>query len=154
MKKSIFLFLLCFGLIGCIRSPVYADEINDSNAVEESAETAQDTILDFSSAAKLGDATIKAVPIVPTPEDPSGTWESVFQPVLQRFAHFVPTVKPGSQILASGFESNSNTSIVTQMIHVIAGIAGFTVGLVFLYWGIRKVTRAIMSAFKHGRLRI
>lgn len=156
MKKCFLLFMICFGLIGCIRSPVFANEINNGTAVESSVSDAEDTILDFSGSAKLGDTTVKAVPIVPTPDPDtaSGTWEVVFQPVLQRFAHFSPARTPDQNVLTNGYSSETSTSLLTLMINLFAKIAGFTVALVFMYWGIRKVTSAIMSAFKRGRLRI
>lgn len=41
---------------------------------------------------------------------------------------------------------------VTTVIGIIVFIIGIVVGLAFLYWGIRKVVRAIMAAFKKGKI--
>lgn len=40
---------------------------------------------------------------------------------------------------------------VTNIIGVIAGIGAVCVGLVFFWWGLRKVIRMVMSAFKKGK---
>lgn len=39
-----------------------------------------------------------------------------------------------------------------SIVGILAGAAGACVALVLLWWGIRKVTGMIMSAFKKGRL--
>lgn len=41
---------------------------------------------------------------------------------------------------------------VATVVEVLAVLAGATVGLAFMWWGVRKVVRAIMSAFKKGRV--
>lgn len=41
---------------------------------------------------------------------------------------------------------------VTTVIAVIAGAIGAAVGLVFMWWGVRKLIRVIMGAFRKGRL--
>lgn len=41
---------------------------------------------------------------------------------------------------------------VTTVIAVIAGAIGAAIGLVFMWWGIRKLIRVLMSAFRKGKL--
>lgn len=40
----------------------------------------------------------------------------------------------------------------TTVIAVIAGAIGAAVGLVFMWWGVRKLIRVLMSAFRKGKL--
>ncbi len=41
---------------------------------------------------------------------------------------------------------------VTTVIAVIAGAIGAAIGLVFMWWGVRKLIRVIMNAFRSGKL--
>lgn len=41
---------------------------------------------------------------------------------------------------------------VTTVIGVVAGAIGAAIGLVFMWWGVRKLIRVIMSAFRKGKL--
>lgn len=41
---------------------------------------------------------------------------------------------------------------VATVVEVLAVTAGACVGLAFMWWGVRKVVRALMSAFKKGRV--
>lgn len=41
---------------------------------------------------------------------------------------------------------------VTTVIGVVAGAIGASIALVFMWWGIRKLIRVLMSAFRKGRL--
>ena len=41
---------------------------------------------------------------------------------------------------------------VGTIVELLAALVGVTVGLVFMWWGVRKVVGAIMSAFRNGRL--
>ena len=43
---------------------------------------------------------------------------------------------------------------VTTVVGVLATVAGACVGLVFMWWGLRKAISALMSAFKKSRLSI
>ena len=43
---------------------------------------------------------------------------------------------------------------VSTIVGVIAATAAAGVGLVFMWWGVRKAVRALMSAFKKGRLSV
>lgn len=41
---------------------------------------------------------------------------------------------------------------VTTVIGVVAGAIGAAIGLVFMWWGVRKLIRVIMAAFRKGKL--
>lgn len=41
---------------------------------------------------------------------------------------------------------------VSTIVAVLAGIIGLGIGAVFMWWGVRKGIRSIMSAFKKGRV--
>ena len=43
---------------------------------------------------------------------------------------------------------------VTTAIAVIAGVLGVTVGLAFMWWGARYVTRKIWAALKSGKITV
>lgn len=43
---------------------------------------------------------------------------------------------------------------VTSISTVLASAATIAIALVFMWWGVRKVTQIIMSAFRKGKLRI
>lgn len=42
---------------------------------------------------------------------------------------------------------------VSTVIAVLGTVVAGGIGLVFMWWGLRKATRAIMSAFKSGKLK-
>lgn len=42
---------------------------------------------------------------------------------------------------------------VTTVVEVLAYAVPLCIGLVFMWWGVRKVTRMIMGAFRKGKLR-
>lgn len=42
---------------------------------------------------------------------------------------------------------------VTTVIGVIAGVVGAAIALVFMWWGVRKLARTLMAAFRSGKLR-
>lgn len=43
---------------------------------------------------------------------------------------------------------------VATVVAVLAVIAGACIGLVFMWWGVRKATHALMAAFRKGRISI
>lgn len=43
---------------------------------------------------------------------------------------------------------------VTTIVGVLASVVTAGIGLVFLWWGVRKAARALMAAFKKGRMSI
>ena len=65
------------------------------------------------------------------------------------------TTSPGV-VDADDFQSVTtavtNQVSVSSIVGVIASIAGVCIGLVFLWWGLRKVISMIMGAFRRGRM--
>lgn len=43
---------------------------------------------------------------------------------------------------------------VSTVVGVLATIATASIGLVFMWWGVRKAVRSLMAAFRRGRLKI
>lgn len=43
---------------------------------------------------------------------------------------------------------------VSTVVGVLAAAAGAAVGLAFMWWGVRKLVRALMSAFKKGKVSV
>lgn len=41
---------------------------------------------------------------------------------------------------------------VGTIVEVLAVAAGVGVGMVFMWWGVRKLTKVLMSAFKKGKI--
>lgn len=41
---------------------------------------------------------------------------------------------------------------VATVVEVLAVLAGAAVGLAFMWWGVRKLVRVIMAAFKKGKV--
>ena len=54
--------------------------------------------------------------------------------------------------LASVLSAITDQISVTTVIAVVAGAIGAAIGLVFMWWGVRKLIRVIMSAFRKGKL--
>lgn len=65
----------------------------------------------------------------------------------------------GASIVTSADWSSVITALTNQIsvstvVGVLAVIAAACVGLAFMWWGVRKATRALMSAFKKGKVSI
>lgn len=43
---------------------------------------------------------------------------------------------------------------VATVVAVLAVVVSACIGLVFMWWGLRKATRALMAAFKKGKISI
>ena len=54
--------------------------------------------------------------------------------------------------LSSVLSAITDQISVTTVIGVVAGAVGAAIGLVFMWWGVRKLIRVIMGAFRKGRL--
>lgn len=59
-----------------------------------------------------------------------------------------------SSDFSSIFTAIASQISVSTVVEVLVYIVGITIGLVFLWWGVRKATRAIMSAFRKGKLSV
>ena len=67
-------------------------------------------------------------------------------------------VVPSGTVSASDWSSIvtaiQNQISVSTVVGVLASAITACIALVFMWWGVRKVTKMIMSAFKKGKLRI
>lgn len=61
-----------------------------------------------------------------------------------------------SAVSASDFQSVLETLQAQISVQTIVGVlgvaAGAAVGLAFMWWGVRKLTKVLMKAFKSGKL--
>lgn len=48
----------------------------------------------------------------------------------------------------------TNQISVSSIVEVLAVVVGACVGMAFMWWGVRKATRALMSAFKKGKISV
>lgn len=73
-------------------------------------------------------------------------------------AHGVARLGEGTVIAPTDFQPvldamTAQVSVSTIVTVVAAGVTA-SIGLVFMWWGVRKVGRAIMGAFRKGKLSI
>lgn len=59
----------------------------------------------------------------------------------------------GSAAFRSVIDAVTAQISVTSVVEVLAFAVPICIGLVFMWWGVRKVTRMIMGAFRKGKLR-
>ena len=59
----------------------------------------------------------------------------------------------GSAAFKSVIDAVTAQISVTTVVEVLAYAVPLCIGLVFMWWGVRKVTRMIMGAFRKGKLR-
>lgn len=57
-----------------------------------------------------------------------------------------------SSDFTSVLQALQNQISVATVVEVLAVLAGACVGLAFMWWGVRKLVRALMSAFKKGKV--
>ena len=59
----------------------------------------------------------------------------------------------GSSAFSSVITAITEQVSVATIVEVLAYAAGVCIGLVFMWWGVRKVTKMVMGAFKRGSIR-
>lgn len=59
----------------------------------------------------------------------------------------------GSSAFSSVINAVTEQISVSTIVEVLAYAVPICIGLVFMWWGVRKVTRMIMGAFRKGKLR-
>lgn len=62
------------------------------------------------------------------------------------------TTTVSSSDWASVIEALTGQISVSTVVGVLATVAAACVGLAFMWWGVRKAVRALMSAFKKGKV--
>lgn len=73
---------------------------------------------------------------------------------LQERGLIVQTESVSSTAFASVITALTSTIDVASVVEVLAYTAGICVGLVFMWWGVRKALRALMGAFRSGKMRL
>lgn len=58
----------------------------------------------------------------------------------------------GSSAFSSVITALTSQISVSTVVEVLAYTAGICVALVFMWWGVRKALRALMGAFRKGRM--
>lgn len=43
---------------------------------------------------------------------------------------------------------------VSTIVEVLAVVAGAAIGMVFMWWGVRKIAKTLMAAFRKGKLSV
>ena len=59
----------------------------------------------------------------------------------------------GSSAFKSVIDAVTAQISVTSVVEVLAYAVPVVIGLVFMWWGVRKVTSMVMGAFRKGKLR-
>lgn len=54
---------------------------------------------------------------------------------------------------ASVISAMTSQISVSTVVGVIAVVVGAGIGLVFMWWGVRKASKSLMAAFRSGKLR-
>lgn len=55
---------------------------------------------------------------------------------------------------ASVLSAMTSQISVSTVVAVLASTTGAAIGLVFMWWGVRKLARVLMSAFRRGKLSV
>lgn len=78
--------------------------------------------------------------------------------MLSTFYSMSPVLTGGGSSTVGWSDLSSVLSAITDQISVstvvavVAGAIGAAIGLVFMWWGVRKLIRVLMGAFRKGRL--
>lgn len=67
-------------------------------------------------------------------------------------AHAETSGTVGFDDFKSFFSSLTSQINITTILGVLGGVALTCVGLAFFWWGVRKVTKMVMKAFKSGQV--
>ena len=55
---------------------------------------------------------------------------------------------------ASVLSAMASQISVSTVVAVLASTTGAAIGLVFMWWGVRKLARVLMAAFRRGKLSV
>lgn len=71
------------------------------------------------------------------------------------FVHFSSAATPVTYSdFSSVITAITGQVSVNTIVAVLASAVGLAIGMVFMWWGVRKVAQVIMSAFRGGRVNI
>lgn len=65
----------------------------------------------------------------------------------------VASTAVGASDWASVLTAMTGQISVSTVVGVLASVVGAGIGLVFMWWGVRKLARTLMAAFRSGKLR-
>lgn len=68
-------------------------------------------------------------------------------------ASTTPSTVIGPDAWANLLTALTNQISVTSIVGVLASVVGAAIGMVFMWWGVRKLGRVLMAAFRSGKLR-
>ena len=74
-------------------------------------------------------------------------------PDLMIFAASETAAAVGPDAWSSVLSAMTSQISVTTVVGVLASVVTAGIGLVFMWWGVRKLARVLMGAFRGGRLR-
>lgn len=63
------------------------------------------------------------------------------------------TTAVGPDAWSSLLTELTNQISVSSVVGVLASVVGSAIGLVFMWWGVRKLGRTLMAAFRSGKLK-
>lgn len=86
---------------------------------------------------------------------------TIFSVVAIVFAMAVPAFATSADVgaeavsaVSAGLAEVTGTLTVGNVLSVIGTVLGICVGLMFFWWGIRKVIRMVMTAFRKGKVSV
>lgn len=60
----------------------------------------------------------------------------------------------GPDAWASVLSALTGQISVSTIVAVLASVVGAAIGMVFMWWGVRKLARTLMAAFRKGKLSV
>ena len=68
--------------------------------------------------------------------------------------YLTETTSVTSETIMSILDAITAQFSITQIVAMIAGLLGVSMAFVFLWWGVRKGSKMVISAVKSGKFRI
>lgn len=70
------------------------------------------------------------------------------------FASGVTSETVGASVFEPVVDAITAQITPTSVVAIVAAVIGASIGLVFMWWAVRKVSRAVMGAFRKGKLSV
>ena len=64
------------------------------------------------------------------------------------------TTPVGADVFGPVVDAMTAQITPSTVVSIVAAVIGASIGLVFMWWAVRKVARAIMGAFRKGKLSV
>lgn len=65
-----------------------------------------------------------------------------------------PVATVGAEIFDPVVDAITNQITPSSVVAIVAAVIGASIGLVFMWWAVRKVSRSVMGAFRKGKLSV